>query len=47
MLLNNLIIIGGGLLLAFSKYAGYYQMLIAGRFVTGLACGRLNKSRHM
>ena len=40
MLLNNLIIIAGGLLLGFSKYSGFYQMLLAGRFVTGLACGK-------
>ena len=42
MVLNNIVIIVGGLFLAFSKYANSYQMIIVGRFITGLSCGKPN-----
>ena len=37
---NNLIMVIGTVLMCFSKKAASYEMLIAGRFIIGIACGK-------
>ena len=39
LLLNNILMIIGGVLMLCSKYAGSYEMLIAGRFFIGVNAG--------
>ena len=39
LLLNNLIGIGGAVLMGFSNISGSYEMLILGRLVIGVNCG--------
>ena len=44
MFLNNIPMIIGSLLLGLSYNAHSYEMLIAGRFVIGVACGMYDMS---
>ena len=39
LLLNNILMLLGGLLMLGSKYAGSFEMLIAGRFFIGVNAG--------
>ena len=40
MLANNVVAFAGAALMGFSKMAGSYEMLIVGRLVIGINCGR-------
>jgi MFS transporter, SP family, solute carrier family 2 (facilitated glucose transporter), member 1 len=42
LLFNNILGIIGGLLMGLSKPAKSYEMIIVGRFVIGLNCGKLD-----
>ena len=39
LLLNNVLVAAGAVLMGLAKYAGSYQMLIAGRLVIGINSG--------
>jgi SP family facilitated glucose transporter-like MFS transporter 1 len=43
LLLNNLLGIGGGVLMGITKSTYIYELLILGRFVIGINCGTLLK----
>ena len=46
LLLSSVLVLAGGLLMGFSKMAASYEMLIAGRFLVGIQCGKLKYSWH-
>ena len=42
LMLNNILGLAGGVLMGLSKPAKSYEMIIIGRFIIGLNCGKKN-----